>query len=107
MSSASADLFAPLFADPDVLEQLSDRARLQAMLDVEAALAEVQAELGIIPRDAAVHIRGAARADLFDLNTIAVETATDGVPTIPLVRHLTKVVQGSDRDAARYVHWGA
>lgn len=107
MSSGSADLFAPLFADPDVLEHLSDRARLQAMLDVEAALAEVQAELGIIPREAAVHIRRAARADLFDLNTIAIETATDGVPTIPLVRHLTKVVQRSNREAARYVHWGA
>ena len=107
MSSASADLFAPLFADADVLDQMSDRARLQAMLDVEAALAEVQAELGIIPREAAVPIREAARADRYDLHAIGMETAADGVPTIPLVRHLTKLVQAIDRDAARYVHWGA
>jgi 3-carboxy-cis,cis-muconate cycloisomerase len=107
MSSASAHLFAPLFADPDVFEQMSDRARLQAMLDVEAALADVQAQLGIIPREAAAHIGRAARADLFDLSAIAAETATDGVPTIPLVRHLTKMVQSTNREAARYVHWGA
>jgi len=80
---------------------------LQAMLDVEAALAEVEAELGIIPREAARPIRSAARAERYDFETIATEAEADGVLTIPLVRHLTKQVEAIDRDAARYVHWGA
>ena len=80
---------------------------LQAMLDVEAALAEAEAELGIIPREAVEPIRSAARAERYDFETIAAEAAADGVLTIPLVRHLTKQVETIDRTAARYVHWGA
>jgi 3-carboxy-cis,cis-muconate cycloisomerase len=83
------------------------RDLLQAMLDVEAALAEAEAELGIIPREAVEPIRSAAHAERYDLETIAAEAAADGVLTIPLVRHLTKQVETIDRNAARYVHWGA
>ncbi len=77
------------------------------MLDVEAALAEAEAELGIIPREAVEPIRSAAHAERYDFETIAAEAAADGVLTIPLVRHLTKQVETIDRTAARYVHWGA
>jgi 3-carboxy-cis,cis-muconate cycloisomerase len=107
MPSDRLGLLGPLFGDAKVGEQLSDRARLQAMLDVEAALADVQADLGLIPRTAAAPIRAAAQVDRYDLNAIAAEAATDGVLTIPLVRHLTIQVETIDRDAARYVHWGA
>ena len=80
---------------------------MQAMLDVEAALAEVEAEFGLIPRQAVAPIRAAAQAGRYDFTTIAAEAEADGVLTIPLVRHLTKQVDTIDRDAARYVHWGA
>ena len=107
MSDARSNLFAPLFGDAAVGERLSDRARVQAMLDVEAALAEVQAELAVIPRAAAASIRAAAHVDRYDLNRIAAEAATDGILTIPLVRQLTNQVEAIDPGAARYVHWGA
>jgi 3-carboxy-cis,cis-muconate cycloisomerase len=107
MPDDRSDLLGPLFGDAKVGEQLSDRARLQAMLDVEAALARVQADLGLIPSSAAAPIRAAAQVDRYDLSVIAAEAATDGVLTIPLVRHLTRQVETIDRDAARYVHWGA
>jgi 3-carboxy-cis,cis-muconate cycloisomerase len=106
-SHGESDLFGPLFGDAEVGEQLSDRARLQAMLDVESALADAQAELGIVPRAAVEPIRAAARADLYDARAIAAEAADAGNLAIPLVRHLTKKVEGINRDAARYVHWGA
>ena len=80
---------------------------LQAMLDVEAALAEAEAELGVIPRQAVDPIRSAALAERYDFKSITAEAEADGVLTIPLVRHLTKQVETIDRDAARYVHWGA
>src|SRR5438105_11841597 len=87
---------------------MSDHVELlQAMLDVEAALAEAEAELGIIPRAAVEPIRSAARAERYDFEAMATEAAADGVLTIALVRHLTKQVETIDRDAARYVHWGA
>ena len=107
MSSDGSDLLGPLFGDVNVREQMSDRARIQAMLDVEAALADVQAELGVIPRTAAAPIRAAAQVDRYDLSVIASEAVADGIPTISLVRQLTKQVASIDGDAARYVHWGA
>ena len=108
MSDAGdATLLGPLFGDPDVAAHLSDQARLQAMLDVEAALADVEAQLGLVPRSAVEPIRAAARADLYDRHVIAAEAADDGNLAIPLVRHLTRKVAESSADAARYVHWGA
>lgn len=83
------------------------RARLQAMLDVEAALADAEAALEIIPRSAVHPIRSACRAELYDPASLESDARRAGNLAIPLVRQLTLRVAGIDRDAARYVHWGA
>jgi 3-carboxy-cis,cis-muconate cycloisomerase len=83
------------------------QANLQAMLDVEAALAEVQASVGMIPQTAAGAIRAAARSELYDAALIEAEAQRDGNPAIPLVRFLASQVASIDPEAARYVHWGA
>src|SRR5882762_9175858 len=106
-SGEGSDLLGPLFGDADVADHLSDRARLQAMLDVEAALAGVEAELGVVPRGAVEPIRAAADAGRYDVRAIAAAAVRDGNLAIPLVRHLTKEVEAIDASAARYVHWGA
>jgi 3-carboxy-cis,cis-muconate cycloisomerase len=106
-SDAGSGLLGPLFGDSEVSAYLSDRARLQAMLDVEAALAEIEGELGVIPRQAVGAIQTAAQADRFDFAAIAAAAAGDGNLAIPLIRQLTQAVEANDRDAARYVHWGA
>ena len=61
-SPGGADLFGALFGDAETASHLSDRARLQAMLDVEVALADAEAELGIIPRSSVAPIREIGRA---------------------------------------------
>jgi len=106
-SDPGANLLGPLFGDVEVGAQLSDRARLQAMLDVEAALAEVEAEVGVIPTPAVAAIQAAAHADRIDAALVAAAAAVDGNLAIPLVRQLTNATEAIDRDAARYVHWGA
>jgi 3-carboxy-cis,cis-muconate cycloisomerase len=106
-NDSGSDLLGPLFGDPEVGIHLSDRARLQAMLDVEVALAEVEADLGVIPHSAVDVIRTAARAEAFDSLAVATEAEQDGNLAIPLVRQLTQALEAVDRDAARYVHWGA
>ncbi len=83
------------------------RAHLQAMLDVEAALAEAEAAIGVIPRQAARSIRACARVENLDEAVIESEARRDGNMAIPLVRQLTSRVAAADADAARYVHWGA
>jgi 3-carboxy-cis,cis-muconate cycloisomerase len=86
---------------------MTAQEHLQAMLDVEAALAEVEASLGMIPLKAADAIRSAARSELYDAASIAAEAKRDGNIAIPLVRQLTMRVASVDAEAARYVHWGA
>jgi 3-carboxy-cis,cis-muconate cycloisomerase len=83
------------------------RAHLQAMLEVEAALAEAEASLNIIPEDAARAIRAAARSDLYDIAALEAAAERAGNPAIPLVRELTGRVAATDVQVSRYVHWGA
>jgi 3-carboxy-cis,cis-muconate cycloisomerase len=91
----------------DIARALPAVARLQAMLDVEACLAEAEASVGVIPQSAVNPIRAAARADLYDHATIAAEGRRAGNLAIPLVDHLTRRVAATDEQASRYVHYGA
>ena len=51
--------------------------------------------------------RAGADADLFDIGELAEATAKAGNPAIPMVKRLTALVAEADKDAARFVHWGA
>ncbi|MBB5878450.1 3-carboxy-cis,cis-muconate cycloisomerase [Xanthomonas sp. 3498] len=103
----SESLLRPLFGDPIVDAAFDDRARLQAMLDMEAALARAQARCGVIPASAVAPIAAACDAARYDLPALAAATALAGNPAIPLVKALTAQVAAADEDAARWVHWGA
>ena len=90
-----------------VRTHFSPRARVQAMLDVEAALAAAEASVGVIPREAAPAISACAKAEFFDIAALESESERAGNLAIPLVRHLTSRVATTAPDLARYVHWGA
>lgn len=81
--------------------------RVQAMLDVEVALAEALAEVGAISASSVEPIRAAARAERFDLSVLDAEAQDAGNLLIPLVRHLTRAVAAIDPAAAGHVHHGA
>jgi 3-carboxy-cis,cis-muconate cycloisomerase len=85
----------------------SDPARIQAMLDVEAALARAQAACGLVPQHAAAEIGNVAQARKFDIEKLGREALKGGNLAIPLVKELTALVAANDKDAARWVHWGA
>ena len=106
-SDRSPGLLDALFTTRRMREIFSDRARLQGMLDFEAALARAEASVGVIPAAAAEPIASRCRADLFDVEELARATARAGNAAIPLVRALTELVARDEPDAARYVHWGA
>lgn len=105
--AADHSLYGPMFASPAMRELLSDTARLQRMLDVEAALARAEAAAGVIPATAVKPIEDACRASLYDMGEIGEAAALAGNVPIPLVKRLTTRVAASDPEAARYVHWGA
>ncbi len=95
---ATTDALADLFGDPSVL---------RAMLEVESALARVQARLGVIPAAAAEAIAAAAASDRFDAEVLAHEARASGTLAVPLVDALTARVRARDPEAAKFVHWGA
>ena len=82
----------------------SDVATLQAWLNVEAALAQAQAELGIIPAAAAKTIAEKADASLFDIPRLARDIAFAQHPLVPVL-HQYEALCGEP--AAGFIHWGA
>ena len=90
--------------DPGVRALFTEAARFQSWLDVEAALAEAQAELGIIPVAAAREIVKKAHLSFIDLAAVRAGLAKTGHPLVPLVWELDRACEG---DAGGYVHWGA
>jgi 3-carboxy-cis,cis-muconate cycloisomerase len=95
---------SPLFGSADVDAAVSDAAWLQAMLDFEAALAQSEADAGLVPAAAASEIAGACRAGLFDASEVGLHSITAGNPAAPLVEALTDAVSP---EAQQYVHLGA
>ncbi len=103
----SSSLLGPLFASAAMRALTTDRARLQRMLDVEAALARAEAAAGVIPANAVAAIEAACDAARFDIAALGEAARSSGVVTIPMVKWLTAEVAKTDKTAAGYVHWGA
>jgi 3-carboxy-cis,cis-muconate cycloisomerase len=100
-------MFDKLFTAPPIDALLSDEALIDAMLRFESALAETQADLGIIPQKAASVIGDCCSVRFFDVNDLLRSAERDGNPAIPLVKAIGKRVAAMDPDAAKYVHLGA
>jgi 3-carboxy-cis,cis-muconate cycloisomerase len=83
-SALDSELTGPLFATAEMRAVFADRARLAAMLRVEAALARAEARLGLAPDGLAAAIE-AVSADDLDLPDLGATTAVAGVPTIPFL----------------------
>jgi 3-carboxy-cis,cis-muconate cycloisomerase len=96
-------IFAPLFNDEEVSTLLSDEAFVNALVEVEVALARAEARVGVIPASAADAI-GKVTADRVDIAALTGGTIRSGFPIIALVQELRKQVSA---DAAPFVHWGA
>jgi 3-carboxy-cis,cis-muconate cycloisomerase len=105
--TATRSLLDPLLRTAEMAAAFGDRARLQGMLDFEAALARAEAEHGIVPPQAAAAIAAACDAALYDISSLGTAAAAAGNLAIPMVEALTAEVARRDADAARFVHWGA
>ena len=99
-------IFDRFLASPEVMQVLSERAYVQAMLDFEAALARAQAAAGAFPPQAGEVIAAACDARRFDPEALAIEGGRVGTVAIPLVKALTAAVAKVDPEAALVVHWG-
>lgn len=97
------ELLRNIFSTAEMREVFSGRTTVKCWLDVEKALAEVQGELGMIPKDASLKIAKACDIGNFDLDVLESQVLSTGHPLVPLIRLLVKAAG----DAGGWVHWGA
>jgi adenylosuccinate lyase len=97
-------LYGHLWSTPEIHRLLDDEGRLQAWLEILATLAEAQADVGLVPADAARAIRKHADVGLFDLAQVAEQTRATGHSTLGLIRCLQDVLPA---DAREWVYYGA
>jgi 3-carboxy-cis,cis-muconate cycloisomerase len=91
-------------SDPGIRTLYRLENRWQAWLEVEAALARAQEELGIIPKGAAEAIARAAHLKLLDRARIDEGFTRTGHTIVPLVWELSRV---TGEPYGGWVHWGA
>lgn len=96
--------FAHLWGTDEARAVFDERAVYQRWLDVLAALAAAQAELGLVPAEAAGTIEARARAERLDLERLAAETRRTGHSMLGLIAELAHVLPA---DAHAWVYYGA
>lgn len=104
ISVVDSSLFRDMFGTEEMRAIFDESATLQRYLDVEAALARVQAKLGMIPDAAAREITAKSRIENMDMTAIADETKIVGYPILALVRGIGAAC---DDGLGEYAHWGA
>ena len=104
VNPADSTVFGGLFGSDAMRAVFSEEGFVQKMLDVEAALARVEARLGLIPAASADAITAAAKLERVSLAEIGKSARTVGYPVVGLVKALGRAAGG---DASRHVHWGA
>ncbi|PWT78170.1 MAG: 3-carboxy-cis,cis-muconate cycloisomerase [Chloroflexi bacterium] len=92
---------------PDMARVWSAPSQVRRMLEFLAALAQAEAEAGVIPHAAADGIASACLGWLPEgqaLEAIYQEAGRTGTPIIPLLERLSQRLDGSGRS---YLYWGA
>jgi adenylosuccinate lyase len=97
-------VYRHLWSTPELRALFDDDGRTQRWLDILAALAQAQAELGMIPAQAAEAIAAHADAGRLDLAAVAEGTRATGHSTLGLIRCLRDILPAG---AAPWVYYGA
>jgi 3-carboxy-cis,cis-muconate cycloisomerase len=103
VNPADSPILGTLYGSDAMRAVFDERAYFQRMLDVEAALARVQARLGIIPADAAATITDSARVENLSTEELAASARNVGYPVVGMVAGLSRAAG----DAGGWTHWGA
>ena len=103
-ADVSSGIFRDIFFTAPMRAVFADENRIQKYLDIEAALALVEARLGIIPQEAAEEIRRHCTVDQFDFARLKADTERIGYPVLPAVQQLVALCRDG---LGEWCHWGA
>jgi adenylosuccinate lyase len=97
-------LQAHFYATSELLAVFDEQRRMNRWLQVEAALARAQGELGVIPAEAAREIAARAALEHLDLERIRQEYQRSRNSLMPVIKALRQACAGN---CGQYVHFGA
>ncbi|HEX5612258.1 MAG TPA: adenylosuccinate lyase family protein [Burkholderiales bacterium] len=97
-------IFGNLFSTAAMREVWSDESRTRKYLEIEAALARVQARLGIIPQEAADEIVRNCVLSKIDMGKLRARTEAIGYPVLGVVSQLNALCKDG---LGEWCHWGA
>ncbi|MCW3473801.1 3-carboxy-cis,cis-muconate cycloisomerase [Limobrevibacterium gyesilva] len=103
-SAPDSRVFRDIFSTTAMRRIFSDEARTQYYLDIEAALARVQARMGIIPQAACDEILRHCDVAQFDIALLKNQTERIGYPVLPVVQQLVALCKDG---LGEWCHWGA
>ena len=95
-------MFKDLLGSDEMRAIFSDGGTISAYLEVERALAKVQADLGIIPKEAAAAIIEHAHLANIDLERYEKRTQVVGAPILPVVEEIVAAVPDGLGEWAHY-----
>lgn len=97
-------IYGPDFGSAEIRKIFSEESILQDWLDFEVALAEVQAEMGFIPKEAAREIRAKGTTRYVKVERVAEIYAQTMLSSVAMIRAFKEVCEGG---AGEYIHYGA
>lgn len=97
-------IFGNIFSTDPMRAVWSDENRTRHYLAIEAALARVQARLGIIPQGAADEIVSVCNISRIDMAKLRAQTERIGYPVLGVVSQINALCRDK---LGEYCHWGA
>lgn len=97
-------LYCNSYSTEEMRTIFDDKTFIQNVLDIEKALATVQADLGIIPREAAREICKKGFVEYLDIDEIQAGIVKVGHSLVPILKNFQKACDGG---YGEYIHLGA
>ena len=99
-----SNIFQGIFSSDAMRAVWSDENRTAKYIDVERALAKVQARLGLIPQEACDEIVSHCELSQIDMARLRQQTERIGYPILGVVTQINQLCRDK---LGEYVHWGA
>ena len=99
-----SELFRDQYGTEEMRRVFSDRQLIQNWMNAWVALSATEAELGIVPKEAAEQIKQCANAENMDMDAIREGFFKTSHPLMPQIREFERIC---GKEAGEWIHWGA
>lgn len=97
-------LYRDLFGTEEMRNIFNEKNFIQKIMDVESALANSQAKLGIIPKEASIEIASKAYVENIDIELLEKSIKSSKHQLVPVLKQLEGLCKN---DYGQYIHLGA